>query len=349
MDKDKRLAYIRKVVAELRTRRLTVHEKNALWGRIEQATLKSSPSPAWSWMHRYRFAAASIVVVAALSILLWWSKAVDQAPLINRIALHNQYLLADTGAILLTAADQRTMAMEDGEVIDLAGKTLTTESPDQFSTLTVPYGKRTEILLSDGSKIWLNAGSQLTFPEEFGPDKREVYLEGEGYFDVAHDEGRPFLVHAADIQIKVLGTAFNVSSYREDAFVSAVLLSGKIELQGVGRHKFETQVLEPGNTAVLLKDNHQLIIQHRDNAADHISWTQKQLVLNNTPLDELLVKLERVYNAEIADETGTFSGDTFSGRLDLRQPLLSLLQNIYDQQRFKIVKSERRITIQKKN
>src|SRR5690606_41847345 len=155
MDKDKRLAYIRKVVAELRTRRLTVHEKNALWGRIEQATLKSSASPAWSWMHRYRFAAASIVVVAALSILLWWSKAVDQAPLINRIALHNQYLLADTGAILLTAADQRTMAMEDGEVIDLAGKTLTTESPDQFSTLTVPYGKRTEILLSDGSKIWL--------------------------------------------------------------------------------------------------------------------------------------------------------------------------------------------------
>lgn len=347
MDKDKRAAYIRRVVTQLNIGKLTAGEKAGLWERIERSAEKQSPPVRRinRWVFRY-IAAASVMLVLALSFWMLAERD-NESPLITRIALDNQYLLADTGAIRLNVADRPAMMLNDDEVVDLAG-TSVGAAEDAFSTLTVPYGKRTEMILPDGSKVWLNAGSQLTFPEQFAIDKREVYLEGEGYFDVVHDAARPFTVYVADMQIRVLGTSFNVSSYSEDAVVSAVLLSGRVELQGVGRRKFEPRILEPGHRAVLLKEKRRLTI-YNDNAADYISWTDRQLVLKNTALEELLKKLERVYNAEIADESGTHSGDTFSGRLDLRQPLLSLLKNIYDQQRYTITTTERRITIQKKN
>ncbi len=348
MDKDKRAAYIRKIVTELNTGKLTADEKAGLWERIERSADGQSRSVRWIGRWKFRYIAAAVATVVLVLTLRMFAERDDEGPLIARIALDNQYLLADTGAVRLTMADQPAITLNDDEVVDLAAGTSGIGAADVFSTLTVPYGKRTEVILPDGSKIWLNAGSQLTFPEQFAADRREVYLEGEGYFDVMHDAARPFTVYAADMQIRVLGTSFNVSSYSDDAAVSAVLLSGRIELQSSGHRKFEPRILEPGHRAVLLKDKQRLTI-HQDNAADYVSWTRRQLVLKNTPLGELLVKLERVYNTDIIDETGLLMDETFSGGLDLTQPIAGLLRNIYDHQQYKIIQSERRIVIQKKN
>src|SRR5690606_15971211 len=135
----------------------------------------------------------------------------------------------------------------------------------------------------DGSKVWLNAGSQLTFPEVFDEDQRTVYLTGEGYFDIKHDARRPFYVYTADMLVTVLGTAFNVSSYRDDPFTAAVLLNGKIALKGLGDGNFEDRILEPGSRAVWQREDRTLQVKQED-TDEYVSWTRKQLVLKSTTL-----------------------------------------------------------------
>src|SRR5690606_32526777 len=99
-----------------------------------------------------------------------------------------------------------------------------------FNTLIVPYGKRSEISLSDGSKVWLNSGSKLIFPATFEGKNRIVYLEGEGIFKVTHNKSQPFIVKTGNHNIEVLGTLFNVTNYTDENTVSTVLKSGSVQL-----------------------------------------------------------------------------------------------------------------------
>ncbi|MFC3197381.1 FecR family protein [Parapedobacter deserti] len=329
----------------------SLEDREQLWAQIKSNISKINQQRNKNIRRLRLAAAASIASVFTVSLWFWLSPGTTQAP-IAHAALSNQNLLLDTSAIKLKGSGERIFILNDTAVIDLSllsvryGGRGTTDS---FNTLTVPYGKRTEVVLPDGSKAWLNAGSQLTFPQQFDTNKREIYLEGEGYFDVVHDFNKPFLVHTADMLIKVLGTAFNVSSYRDDAFTSTVLVSGKIELQGVGKQQFKNLVLEPGSTAVLQKNASRLEIR-KDDVQSHISWTQRQLILKSTPLAELLIRLERIYNTEIvAVNEVVRENETFSGRLDLTQPLVRLLAIIYDQQAYDINQEERRIIIQQKS
>src|SRR5690606_10350205 len=248
--------------------------------------------------------------------------------------------------------DGQTVRISEGqEVIDLSLDQKcenARKKTSTFNTLTVPYGKRIEVILPDNSKVWLNAGSQLTFPTIFDAVERRVYLEGEGYFDVEGEVERPFYVHTENMVVKVLGTTFNISSYKDDSFASTVLLSGEIELQGAGEISFEPQILKPGTAAVLRKDSKRLSISN-ETVEDHVSWTRKQLVLKNTPLTEILARLERVYNTDILIQYDTSEGDeTFSGRLDLTQPLTNLLTTLYNPLEYQFQKEERRIIINKR-
>ena len=99
-----------------------------------------------------------------------------------------------------------------------------------YNTLIVPYGKRSEVQLSDGTLVWLNSGSRLVYPAVFADDKREVYLEGEAIFEVTHDRQRPFKVLSEGQEIEVLGTVFNVSSYLDEESINTVLKSGSVRI-----------------------------------------------------------------------------------------------------------------------
>src|SRR5690606_40429581 len=213
------------------------------------------------------------------------------------------------------------------------------------STITVPYGKRSELLLPDSSKVWLNAGSQLTFPNRFTADKNEVFLVGEGYFEVTKRKSAPFYVRTADMNIRVMGTSFNVRTYPDDGYTSAVLLSGRIEIEPAERVNFQNIAIEPGTSAMLNRREGKLAIQ-QVTAEDEISWTRRQLILKNTKLSAILTRLSRIYNAEIIDEVGRESGVTFSGKLDLSMPLTEVLKTIYDSNgNYKITRKEGRYMI----
>ena len=192
-----------------------------------------------------------------------------------------------------------------------------------MNEVVVPFGKKSQLMLADGTKVWLNAGSRLGFPSEFSGRQREVYLEGEAYFEVAGSESQPFLVKAREIAVRVLGTRFNISAYPADQTIETVLLEGSISLSdnesGIFTRK-ET-VLSPNHKASFGKANRQFKVDRVADAGFYIAWTSGWFMFAQESLQSVLHKLERYYNVEFHLERSFPSADLISGKLDLKDSL----------------------------
>jgi ferric-dicitrate binding protein FerR (iron transport regulator) len=199
------------------------------------------------------------------------------------------------------------------------------ENEVAVNQIIIPYGKRSEITLADGTHIWLNSGSQLSYPSRFKTNSRDVYLTGEAFFDVTADANKPFYVMTRDFKIKVLGTKFNVSSYSEDRTIQTVLLKGKVS---AGKNKLfaETIDLYPGERLVYDKAGNNLAKEKVD-VQLYTSWINGYLIFDNEPTTEVFKKLERYYNQRII-ASGGLGGNTFSGKLDLKDNIKDVLDNI---------------------
>lgn len=193
------------------------------------------------------------------------------------------------------------------------------DSKAVFNTIIVPYGKRSQITLSEGTKVWLNSGSKLVYPATFTEKKREVYIEGEAVFEVEHIKDKPFVVSTKDFDIKVLGTVFNVSAYSDDKYSSTVLEQGKIELicRGVSILSDEKLNISPGSMAVFDR-NHKTFEQQQVNPQKYLSWREGYLIFNSEKLENILKKLGRYYNIEMVITDDHLRDETFSGYLDLK-------------------------------
>lgn len=185
-----------------------------------------------------------------------------------------------------------------------------------YNTLSVPYGKTFSLILSDGTQINLNAGSSLRYPTIFNKDsiKRKVYLNGEGYFKVTHQEKHPFIVSTDNLNIQVLGTQFNVNAYREDDKAYVVLVKGKIRAEN-----------PKNNTSIDVKPGYKVFYKHNTlktekvSIAKYIDWINGELILIHDPFKVIKHKLERKYDVEIINNykalnnliiTASFSDET---------------------------------------
>lgn len=167
----------------------------------------------------------------------------------------------------------------------------------RYNTLSIPYGKTFGITLSDGSKVTLNAGSELRYPVNFiaGEKNREVFLKGEAFFEIASDTVHPFIVTTKELDVQVLGTRFNVTAYPEDAKTLAVLVEGKVSVQNKLRQA-DVQILQPGEGAFL--ENNKVEVQ-KVNVQKYVGWVSGQLVFADDPFKVITHKLERRYNVSI--------------------------------------------------
>ena len=194
-----------------------------------------------------------------------------------------------------------------------------------LAQVIIPYGKRSEITLADGTKIWLNSGSQLSYPLNFTGNLREVYLSGEAFFEVESNSAKPFYVITGDMKICVTGTKFNVTSYEGDQTTHAVLLSGTIDVAKNKRFA-RTVVLKPGEQVVYNKLSDTMEKEFVD-VELYTSWLNGYLIFENEPVDNIFKKLERYYNKNILIEK--LSGQPiFTGKLDLADNLEKVLKNI---------------------
>ena len=166
---------------------------------------------------------------------------------------------------------------------------------DTFADISVeaPLGSRTKLYLPDGTLVWLNAGSRMTYSQGFGVDNRKVELEGEGYFEVQRNEKLPFFVKTKDLQLQVLGTKFNVSAYADDALQSVVLVEGKVNVKANSNEDF---VLLP-NQRFKLSDGISGIDEV--NAYDYISWKDGVLQFRGETMKDIIQRLSRYYNVSI--------------------------------------------------
>lgn len=194
-----------------------------------------------------------------------------------------------------------------------------------YNTLTVPNGKLFDVVLSDSTHILLNAGTSLKYPIKFIKGRnREVYLSGEAFFEVTKDAAHPFIVHANGLNVRVLGTKFNVSSYEDENNASTVLVEGSVEVyQPSETYKKEQDItIFPGQQASL---HDGVFTVRKVNIEKYIAWTQGKLYFVNDRFSTIIKELERYYNVKIENNnprlndvryTGTFESETLEHILE---------------------------------
>lgn len=207
---------------------------------------------------------------------------------------------------------------------------VTIDSPNSYNTLIVPYGKRSQITLSDGTKVWLNSGSKLTYPPIFKGKNREVHLIGEAIFDVSHNPQKPFKVISSTQTIEVLGTVFNVSNYPEDKEIKTILKSGSVSISYKSNSIFPSAnkiKITPGTLARFDKADPQVKTEDVD-VENYFSWREGVLIFKNNNLQFITQKLSRYYNIDFIFEEEALESETFSGYLKLTDSVESVLNTL---------------------
>ena len=161
--------------------------------------------------------------------------------------------------------------------------------------ISVERGQKANITLPDGSKAWLNSQSKLTYSADFNVKKRELQLDGEAYFEVAHNAKKPFIVRSKDMAVEALGTSFGVKAYNEDHLISSILMKGKVR---VTTPDGET-ILMPNDRVMYDKTTHKKTQSSVTNATDFTGWIHNELRFENESLGEIAITIQRIYNVEI--------------------------------------------------
>jgi ferric-dicitrate binding protein FerR (iron transport regulator) len=178
----------------------------------------------------------------------------------------------------------------------------------------------------------LNAGSKLAFPDRFSGSKREVFLEGEAYFDVTPEKGFPFFVRTKEVIIKVLGTKFNLSAYEADKEVMTVLVEGKVSLRenrGIGLFGDEI-ILNRSESALFNKSDFSTKVSHVEQTENYTAWTEGWFPFSKEPLENVFKKIERYYNVRFVYNNLFPSGDLISGKLDLKESIDEVMKVLAD-------------------
>lgn len=196
-------------------------------------------------------------------------------------------------------------------------------------TITAPNGEKAKVTLTDGSLVWINSGSSLTYADNFNRKERKVFLEGEAYFEVAKDPQRPFIVETREMDILALGTTFNVCAYNNESYISTVLLEGKIKVNVWGKEEILTE-----NERVTVDKANRSLSTDKVFASDFVQWKDGNLYFENSSFDEIANTLSRVFNVEIQFASEKLRSIHFSGTLgssSIRNTLdiLSLTSSMY--------------------
>ncbi len=302
-------------------------------------------------LKRLSYAAAVLFIVAISGLAYYLNSSYRQnfslETASTEMLVKGKIILSD-GSTKEFDSDLTTIHQTASGKLTINNDTIVQKTTDQKETekamnqIIIPYGKHSEVILSDGTHIWLNSGSQLSYPSEFKKDSREVFLSGEAFFDVTHDAGKPFYVITQEVKVKVLGTKFNVSSYLNDATTQTVLIQGKVT---VGKNKLFSSTIElmPGERMTYTRHTEQL---NKDKVDPQLysSWINGYLIFENEPTPEVLKKLERYYNQTIIAEEG-LNKISFSGKLDLKEDLQQVLENLSFAANVTVTKNENKYIV----
>ncbi len=331
--------------AILTAKQIKAGEEDAeeVWGRIDNSILKASPSKVRRMPQRWWAAAAIFLLLAAGSYFFINKEhskkevaAVKKNVLINDVSPGGNkaiLTLANGATIILDNAkngaltqqgNSKVVKLDDGK---LAYNSNGTNSPAsvEYNTVSTPRGGQYQLTLSDGSKVWLNAESAITFPTAFTGNDRKVTIKGEAYFEVAHDASKPFQVTVNGMQVQVLGTHFNINAYDDEGEIKTTLLEGSVKVSKGP----ESKLITPGQQAVVSSTEPKIVVQQAD-VDEAVAWKNGLFHFNNADLQEVMRQLSRWYDVNVMYD-GTIPKREFAGEmqrdLNLSQVLELLVKN----------------------
>ncbi len=290
-------------------------------------------------------AACAIIVLSFVGVYYfgYWNKTEITKP--TAVKKLNEVIAPETNKAMITLSDGSLVyldsvnsgtLLQDGNVrlIKLANGQIVYETigaeaagAEQFNTITNPRGSRVlDIVLSDGSKIWLNAASSITYPIVFKGNERKVSITGEAYFEVAgqyiNGVKLPFIVSSKGTDITVLGTHFNVNTYENEKDVRVTLLEGSVNVENK-ENEGKALLLKPGEQAVVNKGK--IALNRTPNIEEIMAWKNGMFIMHSTDLAALMRQLERWYDIEVK-LVGELPDKTFGGTLNKDISLSSIME-----------------------
>ena len=196
-----------------------------------------------------------------------------------------------------------------------------TETAVVYEEVRVAARKKVKLTLPDGSVVWVNSKTTLKYPKQFADDIRQVFLDGEAYFEVAKNPARPFVVASGRMTTTVLGTHFNVKAYHNEENLTVSVTEGKVAVQGGSRSRV---VVTPNQRALYSVQSGRLAKEEAADAHDMTAWRTNRLVFNRTPLREVARTLERTYNVKVTFKNADLANCKLNGTFD-NKPLTKIL------------------------
>jgi ferric-dicitrate binding protein FerR (iron transport regulator) len=202
--------------------------------------------------------------------------------------------------------ERKLIAAKQSNIIDTNSTLIYTkaaqlaEQKGTFNTLQTPQGGEYSLVLTDGTKIWLNAASEIKYPVQFNDTIRQVFLKGEAYFEVVENKSKPFIVNTNNIYVTVLGTSFDVMAYQDEENIKTTLVRGRVKIETTTKDTKQTEkvYLQPGQQAVLENTSNKLVVKTVETEI-YTSWKEGKFVFNNETLGEIMRKLQRWYVFDI--------------------------------------------------
>lgn len=269
---------------------------------------------------------ACLVLLAGLFFIVPLFKQNTPQPAI--VAQNDLLPGRDRATLTLPNGKQIVLDSTQGQIVQQAGFSVVNnnnilsykgqDKEAEFHTLATPGGSQYQLLLPDGSKVWLNAASSIRFPTAFSGKERRVYLTGEAYFEVAHNAAKPFHVHVDDVDVQVLGTHFNVNAYGDEGDIKTTLLEGSVKV-------FNARgglIIRPGQQAVATKDKEPFISNNID-LEEITGWKNGVFEFKDEPIESIMKEIGRWYSADVRYE-GKINYH-FNASIDRHVPVSKLL------------------------
>ena len=325
--------------------------REQVWNAIEKQIVPQGRQLSLQWVG---YAASVMILVVAGWFIFQMSdnkNVVQEGKKVARITPGTQkaILYLDNGEQVVLA-DNNTVVVEDSlsgriEQVDksLVYQTESTVKEERLNVLEIPNGGEFQVTLADGTKVCLNAGTKLTYPIAFVGKERRVHLEGEGYFEVKRDENKPFIVEIKGMEVKVLGTSFNLRSFAADNRSTATLISGKIEV----KTSLRRVELSPNQQADLLVGENKLDVREVD-AAVYSAWTKGRFVVRRERLETILDDVSRWYNVTVFYEQSSAKDILFSGIMERYADISKTLEMLEKTGKVSFIIDEQKIIVRAK-
>lgn len=307
--------------------------------------------------------AATLVIATAASLYFFTNKEKVEPEYFAEISPKNDIDPGNNSKAILTLADGSRISLddaakgfvasqgntsitktEDGQIVYIKNDDVISEISGKpaANTIQTPKGGRFKICLPDGSKVWLNSASTLTYPTTFANSERKVRLKGEAYFEIARNKSHPFRVESNNQVVEVLGTHFNINSYEDEDYIKTTLLEGSVRiiLKSV---KPNAQLLKPGEQSLTSNSQSEIKVQNTD-TEKAIAWKNGYFKFKNTPIREIMKEIERWYDVELVYD-GKLAPDEFTGFISTDVKISGVLKMLEESGGIKFTVKGRKLKI----